>query len=75
MSAIAEQAVLAADAALGIAVDDAAEEQIAQATIDEIEPLLERSSLFLAQYGAGLVPVQIGVDEAMLTALVLRPWD
>ncbi len=72
LGAEAGQAVTDGDRALGIDADDPPGGHAAEQALAEVQRLLARSGRFLEQFGAGLVPVQIGVDEAMLTALVLR---
>jgi outer membrane protein TolC len=47
-------------------------EQALQATLDEVDRLLEESSAYQGYESGGLVPVEIDMDDAMLTALVLR---
>lgn len=47
------------------------EERLAE-TIREVDRLLDDSGRLLAGLGGGLVPVEVAMDDAMLTALVLR---
>jgi outer membrane protein TolC len=68
----AEQAVRDADQALGLDSDALIEEVELQATLEQVEGLLEQSGRLLQRVGEGLAPVEISVDDAMLTALVLR---
>ncbi|HYW79252.1 MAG TPA: TolC family protein, partial [Thermoguttaceae bacterium] len=47
-------------------------EQTAQETQQRIDRLLDESEKLLARQNAGMVPVELNMDEAMLTALVRR---
>ena len=47
------------------------EQQMAE-TLQEVDRLLDESGRMLETIGGGLVPVDVAMDDAMLTALVLR---
>ncbi|MEX0938621.1 MAG: TolC family protein [Pirellulales bacterium] len=68
----ANQLVDDADALIGEAGPPPTEKEALARTIEQIDQLLAVSDEILEGPSGGLVPVEIGVDEAMLTALVLR---
>ncbi len=67
-----EQLVREIDALNGIPAGDRQPEEIQQQTVQLIRDLLQEAREISNSLGGGLEPVDIDVDEAMLTALVLR---
>ncbi|MEM9940482.1 MAG: TolC family protein, partial [Planctomycetota bacterium] len=60
------------DQLLGIPPGDGDVEKDLQITVTLIEQLLNRSAELLKEISTGLSPIQISVDDAMVTALLLR---
>ncbi|MEZ6115391.1 MAG: TolC family protein [Pirellulaceae bacterium] len=65
-------AVESLDQAIGIDHDDMTAEEELQQTVKLTNELLSTSSSFLISETGGLVPVEIDMDDAMMTALVQR---
>ena len=68
----AEQLVENIERQLGAAAEPPTPEQELQTTIERAEILSQLSEQVLTDFGGGLTPIEIDMDEAMLTALVLR---
>ncbi|MFV1964404.1 MAG: TolC family protein [Pirellulaceae bacterium] len=66
------QLVESGDALLGAPEEPLTPEQERTQTLEEVDRLLEESKEVLTTISGGLVPIEIDVDDAMMTALVLR---
>jgi hypothetical protein len=66
------QLSLDADRALGVPPQPPTPEELLAQLNEQLDLLLQQADSLLSDIGSGLVPVEIELDDAMMTALVLR---